>query len=150
MSRSSKDPGARPEVPSGVLFQQMDSAQEQGDYIVAGQAQRGLELRGWLIRRMEPRGRGDDLGPARSTAAAEATIEDLADEDFETDNDRGLEALDRPVGITEVLRLVGVTESELEAAIEDWRFPLPDGYILGRPFWARDTIDWWLKRASAI
>jgi hypothetical protein len=150
MSRSSKAAGPAPEVRSGLLFQEMDHAQELGDYIAAGRAQRKLERLGWLIRRIEPKDEGDDRPAVDVPEPTEADGEDLADEDVEADEDRNVAAADRPLGLGEVVRLVGVTLVDLEEAIELGRFPLPDGYISARPYWERGTIGWWVKRGQCL
>jgi hypothetical protein len=76
MSKSSRAAGSRPEVRSGLLFQEMDYAQRLGNYIAAGRAQRGLERLGWLIRRLEPRDLGDERPAGEVPVGAEtATAE---------------------------------------------------------------------------
>jgi hypothetical protein len=150
MSRPSADRGSRPEVQAGFYFQQMAYGGAVGDYIIAGRAQRQLERLGWLIRRMEPCHRDDDgesieVAPALS---AEPVADDVrGDEEMEAD---GIEPADHPLGVVEVCRLVGLTDDELDEAIEAGRFPLPDGYVSLRPYWERDTIGWWVKRGRAL
>ncbi len=151
MMKSSKGPGAEPEVPSGFWFQQMDSGQQSGDYIAAGQAQLELERLGWLIRRMPPRDRGEGLQDVARPVDADADAEtDFEEENVEADSDGDDSRTGRPLGIADVVRLVGLTDDELDEAIDAGRFPLPDGYFSGRPYWDRDTIGWWIKRGTSL
>jgi hypothetical protein len=148
MRRPTADPGSRPEVLAGFYFQQMAYGEVLGDFILAGRAQRQLEQLGWLIRRMEPPGRGDDrvTGIMSPGCPAEAGTDEHAEADAA---ERDTPA-DHPLGVAEVRRLVGATERELDEAIESGRFPLPDGHVSLRPYWQRDTIAWWVERGTAF
>ena len=150
MTKPSQGPGAKPEVPSGFWFQQMDYGQQSGDFIAAGQAQLQLECLGWLIRRMPPRDRGQGLEGTETPVADTAAQDDLEDDDVEAETERGASRSDCPLGIADVVRLVGLDDDELEEAIDSGRFPLPDAYFSGRPYWDRDTIGWWIKRGRDL
>jgi hypothetical protein len=149
MIRSKRERASGPDVQAGVYFQQMADGDALGDFIAAGRAQRQLERLGWLVRRTGLRDHvnGCESAGAAPPLAAEAVVGDLTDEEVEADS---AEPAGHLLGTIDVCRLVGLTEPELDDAIEAGRFPLPDGYVSLQPYWERDAIGWWVKRGRAL
>jgi hypothetical protein len=145
MQKPTEDTGRRSEASPTMLFGRMVAAEKRGDFIRAGEAQQRLEYLGWTIRRKRPSVR------EAVTATDEIATWPLPD----GDDDASVRESGQPVcggvlGLVDVAWLVGVTAEEVEKSVEAGRFPRPDGYVTGKPYWETENIDRWANRGGSL
>jgi hypothetical protein len=145
MQKPTEVTGPRPEASPTMLFGRMVAAQKRGDFIRAGEAQLRLEHLGWTIRRKRA-----------SVRDAVAAAEDVATRPV-ADGDENLSSREPGesvygvvLGLVDVAWLVGVTAEEVEKSLEAGRFPRPDGYVTGKPYWETANIDRWANRGGSL
>jgi hypothetical protein len=137
--------GPTPDASPTMLFGRMVAAQKRGDFIRAGEAQLRLEHLGWTIRRKRP-----SVQDAVAVGDEVAT-RSVAEGDDDLSSREPVQLLYGAVlGLVDVAWLVGVTAEEVEKSLDSGRFPRPDGFVTGKPYWETANIDRWANRGGSL